>query len=202
MIGPHFAVSDLRSAASSIGVEVTTVMAISSSLCLTIGCASAERVSSRTFLTISAGALAGRYSPNPSDTSNPATPDSATVGIFGANGERTADVTASPRSTPLWTWANAEGNVANITSTGGIIVFLCTNLGNSPAGTPACPNPSGTVTGTITPANIIGPLSQGIAAGNFAGLVTALTSMTAYGNIHTTNFPAGEIRGNIKLFGP
>ena len=38
MIGPHFAVSDLRRAASSIGVEVITVMAISSSLCLTVGC--------------------------------------------------------------------------------------------------------------------------------------------------------------------
>ena len=29
MIGPHFAVSDFKSAVSSIGVEVTTVMAIS-----------------------------------------------------------------------------------------------------------------------------------------------------------------------------
>ena len=34
---------------------------------------------------------------------------------------------------------------------GGIFLFLCTNLGNGPAGTPACPNPSGTVTGTLTP---------------------------------------------------
>src|SRR5215475_9288597 len=117
MIGPHFAVSDLRRAASSIGVEVVTVMAISSSLCLTVGCANAETVSSRTFLTISAGALAGTYSPNPSDTSNPATPDSATVGIFGADGERTADVAASPRSKPLGTWGSADGIVANITST-------------------------------------------------------------------------------------
>ena len=39
---------------------------------------------------------------------------------------------------------------------GGIIVFLCTNLGNGPAGTPACP-PSGTVTGTLLPASVVGP---------------------------------------------
>ena len=80
---------------------------------------------------------------------------------------------------------------------GGIMVFLCSNLGNGPAGTPACPNPSGTVTGTLTPASVVGPAAQGITAGNFAGLVTALTTQTSYGNIHTANFPAGEIRGEI-----
>jgi hypothetical protein len=40
----------------------------------------------------------------------------------------------------------------------GIIVFLCSNLGNGPAGTPACPNPSGIVTG----ASVIGPTPQNI----------------------------------------
>jgi hypothetical protein len=38
---------------------------------------------------------------------------------------------------------------------GGIFVFLCTNLGNGPAGTPACPTTGGTVTGTITAASVI-----------------------------------------------
>ena len=34
---------------------------------------------------------------------------------------------------------------------GGIAVFLCTNLGNGPAGTPACPGTrAGTVSGTVT----------------------------------------------------
>jgi CHRD domain len=80
---------------------------------------------------------------------------------------------------------------------GGIMVFLCTNLGNGPAGTPACPNPSGTVTGTLTPASVVGPVAQNITPGNFDGLVTALTTQTSYGNIHTTQFPAGEIRGDI-----
>src|SRR5215472_4547814 len=40
---------------------------------------------------------------------------------------------------------------------GGVIVFLCTNLGNGPAGTPACPASGGTVKGTITPASVVGP---------------------------------------------
>jgi hypothetical protein len=80
---------------------------------------------------------------------------------------------------------------------GGVIVFLCSNLNNGPAGTQACPA-SGTVTGTIMAASIVGPTPQGIIAGNFDGLVEALDNNTAYGNIHTTTFPAGEIRGQIR----
>jgi hypothetical protein len=83
---------------------------------------------------------------------------------------------------------------------GGIIVWLCSNLPSppTPAGTQPCP-PSGTpVTGTLTPASVVGPTGQGIVAGNFEALVAALLSETAYGNIHTTGFPAGEIRGEIR----
>jgi hypothetical protein len=84
---------------------------------------------------------------------------------------------------------------------GGVIVFFCTNLNNGPAGTQACPQPSGTasvtVTGTIVGGNVVGPAAQNIPAGDFDGLVAALDSNTAYGNIHTTGFPAGEIRGQI-----
>ena len=80
---------------------------------------------------------------------------------------------------------------------GGVIVFFCTNINNGPVGTQACPAGGGTVSGTITGANIVGPAAQNIPAGDFAGLVAALLSDTAYGNIHTTKFPAGEIRGQI-----
>src|SRR5262245_33942909 len=34
-------------------------------------------------------------------------------------------------------------------TTGGITVFLCTNLGNGPAGTQPCPAPPATISGTI-----------------------------------------------------
>ena len=82
---------------------------------------------------------------------------------------------------------------------GGIFVFLCTNLGNGPAGTPACPPGGGTVTGTITAASIIAVPAQNVTAGNFDVLLEALASDTAYANVHTTNFPGGEIRGQVEV---
>jgi hypothetical protein len=80
---------------------------------------------------------------------------------------------------------------------GGIIVFLCSNLGNGPAGTPACPAGGGTVTGSITAASILAISAQNVTAGDFNALEALLKSNTAYGNIHTAKFPAGEIRGQI-----
>ncbi len=80
---------------------------------------------------------------------------------------------------------------------GGVSAFLCSNLGNGPAGTPACPA-SGPVTGTITPAGVVGPAAQGIAAGEFAELVRAIKHRTAYVNVHTVDIPAGEIRGQLR----
>jgi CHRD domain len=78
---------------------------------------------------------------------------------------------------------------------GGIYAFLCTNLGNGPAGTPACPPTGGTVTGTLTPASIVAVARQNITAGDFNALLSAVGSNTTYANIHTVKFPAGEIRG-------
>jgi len=80
---------------------------------------------------------------------------------------------------------------------GGIIVFLCTNLANGPAGTPACSAGGGTVTGSITAAGIVAIPGQNVTAGDFNALEALLKSNTAYGNIHTAKFPAGEIRGQI-----
>jgi hypothetical protein len=80
---------------------------------------------------------------------------------------------------------------------GGIIAFLCTNLSNGPAGTQSCPTAPAMVTGTLTAASVVGPTAQNVTAGVFSGLVDALKSNTAYANIHTVKFPAGEIRGQI-----
>ena len=85
---------------------------------------------------------------------------------------------------------------------GGIMVFFCTNLGNGPSGimVPACPAFEGTVTGTITPSAVIAVPAQNVVnAGDFNALVAALTSDTAYVNIHTSSFKSGEIRGQIHL---
>ena len=72
----------------------------------------------------------------------------------------------------------AHIHFGNPSQSGGISTFLCTNLGNGPAGTQTCPT-SGTVTGTITPADVIGPIGQGIAAGEFRELVDAIKAQTA-----------------------
>ena len=80
---------------------------------------------------------------------------------------------------------------------GGISAFFCTNLGNGPPGAQPCPDTTATLNGTITPEQIIGPADQGIAAGEFEELVRAIRSGAAYVNVHTTTFPAGEIRGQV-----
>jgi|KBSSwiStaDraftv2_1062776.scaffolds.fasta_scaffold00497_14 hypothetical protein len=82
---------------------------------------------------------------------------------------------------------------------GGVMVFFCSNdPATSPPGTQPCPANSGTVTGTLSAANVVGPAKQGVTAGDFQAIVDALESDTAYANIHTTAFPAGEIRGEIR----
>ncbi|MBM7785425.1 CHRD domain-containing protein [Tenggerimyces flavus] len=80
---------------------------------------------------------------------------------------------------------------------GGISTFLCSNLGNGPAGTQACPAAPATVTGTIRAADVIGPVGQGIAAGQFSELVKAIRAGATYANVHSTLYPGGEIRGQL-----
>jgi hypothetical protein len=80
---------------------------------------------------------------------------------------------------------------------GGVSFFLCSNLGNGPAGTQACPAAPATVTGTIKPADVIGPNAQGIAPGEFAEIVKAIRAGATYVNIHTVAFPAGENRAQL-----
>jgi len=75
---------------------------------------------------------------------------------------------------------------------GGVSVFFCGG-----GGRPACP-PSGTVTGVISPADVVGPSSQGVTAGEFADLLNVLRQGQTYVNVHTTRSPGGEIRGLIK----
>ena len=73
-------------------------------------------------------------------------------------------------------------------------VFLCGG-----GGKPACPAaPSGSVTGTIVAADVVGPAGQGIAATEFAEVVRAIRHGATYANVHTPTFGNGEIRGNIK----
>jgi hypothetical protein len=85
---------------------------------------------------------------------------------------------------------------------GGISIFLCTNLANGPAGTPTCPDDathSGTVSRTVSAADVTaGAAGQGVPAGDFNDVVRAIVSHVTYANVHTANFPSGEIRGQIR----
>jgi hypothetical protein len=82
---------------------------------------------------------------------------------------------------------------------GGIMVWLCGTASNpGPAGTQVCPQ-SGTISGTIVPADVVGPGgAQQLGAGEFAEFLKALKNELAYANIHTTISGGGEIRGQIK----
>ncbi len=76
---------------------------------------------------------------------------------------------------------------------GGVSAFLCGG-----GGKPDCPPVSGSVSGTIVAADVVGPAGQGIAAGELAELVAAIRHGATYANVHTDKHPAGEIRGQIK----
>jgi hypothetical protein len=84
--------------------------------------------------------------------------------------------------------------------TGGISIFLCTNLGNGPAGTQPCPasaSDGSPLTGVATAADVIGPTAQGIAPGEFAEVLAAIRAGVAYVNVHSTTYPGGEIRAQF-----
>jgi hypothetical protein len=91
----------------------------------------------------------------------------------------------------------------NPTNNGPIVVFLCSNLPNPPAGTQACPAAGGTIQGTIRPANIgAGAADQGLAAGEFAEFVRAVRAGATYVNVHSTGRPNGEIRAQLDAAPP
>ena len=83
--------------------------------------------------------------------------------------------------------------------TGPISVFLCTNLGNGPAGTQPCPAPPATISGTITAADVTNLANErGISAGEFDELLAAIRAGATYVNVHSTRWPGGEIRSQIN----
>jgi hypothetical protein len=87
----------------------------------------------------------------------------------------------------------AHVHIGQFDVAGGVMFFLCGG-GNKPT----CPNGAGTVTGTVTAADIVGPPGQGISAGQFDEAIRAMRDGIAYANVHTVTYPNGEIRGQIN----
>jgi CHRD domain len=80
---------------------------------------------------------------------------------------------------------------------GGVAVFFCGG-----GGKPACPAAPATVSGTIVAADVVGPATQGVAVGNLADVERMIRLGASYSNLHTTQFPTGEIRGkNVPVDG-
>lgn len=83
----------------------------------------------------------------------------------------------------------APGKVA-----GGVMIFLCGG-----GGQPDCPTTTeGTITGTITAANVTGPTPQGVNPGDLDSALEAVRDGLSYANMHTANFGSGEIRGQVR----
>jgi hypothetical protein len=55
------------------------------------------------------------------------------------------------------------------------------------------------MTGTIRAANIVGnAVGQGIEAAQIGEVIAAIRGGVAYVNVHSTKFPGGEIRGQLR----
>jgi len=92
-------------------------------------------------------------------------------------------------------------HVGQLGVNGSIVIFLCQTAANpDPTGlAPQCPQ-AGTVSGTITAANVIAgsTTTQQLQAGDLSAVITAIRAGAAYANVHTTPSPGGEIRGQIR----
>jgi hypothetical protein len=137
--------------------------------------------------------------------------EEAPVTVTGASGELRLAINEAAGSIAYeLTYQDLEGTVTQShihvgqkNVAGGIAIWLCQTAGTpAPAAvaaiTPSCPGPhSGTVSGTATAANVIGPTGQAVPAGALADVLTAIRAGKAYGNVHSTSAPGGEIRGQL-----
>jgi hypothetical protein len=126
-------------------------------------------------------------------------------GLFEArsNSSRTEveySLTFSNMQAPV---TQAHIHFAQTSVNGPIIIWLCGSATNpGPAGTPACPQGRGTVSGIFTSAHVLAsPATQQLEAGEIEAFVEAMRASSAYVNVHTSASPGGEIRGQILGWG-
>jgi hypothetical protein len=92
----------------------------------------------------------------------------------------------SPTSSPI---LFAHIHLGAPGTNGGIIVNLC-----GTSDTPACGQSGVIAQGVITPEDFVGHL----AGRSMSDLLTLMNEGNTYVNVHTQNFPSGEIRGQIE----
>ena len=129
------------------------------------------------------------------------------VVLTGAEGKFRATI-GSDRIEYTLRYEGLEGSVTQAhihvgqrLANGGISVWLCGNPSPTvtpPAGTQTCPDSPATISGTITAADVVGPVGQGIAATEFDELVDAIHDGLTYANVHSTLAPGGEMRGQLQ----
>ena len=145
--------------------------------------------------------------------------EEAPVVISGASGELVLEIDEAAGTIAYdLTYENLEGpvtqahiHVGQKDIVGGIALWLCKTANVKPADatidglTPTCPAAapggpnSGNVSGTLTAANMVGPVTQAVPANaaGFADVLTAIMKGKAYGNVHSTSAPGGEVRGQL-----
>ena len=98
--------------------------------------------------------------------------------------------------------AQSHIHIAQKDVNGGIVLWLCQGTSRAPASvaalTPECPQ-EGTVSGTLTAANVIPIATQQIGPNEFNEAIDAIRAGFAYANVHTAPSPGGEIRGQLKV---
>ena len=88
------------------------------------------------------------------------------------------------------------------------MVFLCSNLGNTPVGATVreCPPSPGQVDGDIVAGDVL-PVADGepptatpiIGAGDLEGLKLLIDQGAVYANVHTPAHATGEIRAQLRV---
>ena len=98
--------------------------------------------------------------------------------------------------------AQSHIHIARENVNGGIVLWLCQGT-SKPADpviaalTPHCPQ-QGTVTGTLTAANVTPVGTQQIGANELSEVIAMIRAGAAYANVHTAPSPGGEIRGQLR----
>ena len=131
-----------------------------------------------------------------------------------ASGQLHAQISSDDQSIAYeLTYSNLQGtvtqghiHVAQLSVNGAIVLWLCqtaTNLNPIPGNsTPDCPAGSGTVTGTLTAADVLAgnasQASQQLTVGDLDEVLRAIRAGAAYANVHTDLSSGGEIRGQIQ----